>query len=1039
LREERRVVTAMFADVVGSTALTEHMDPEDARDLLGGVIGRVVNAVEAYGGTVKDLAGDGVLAFFGAPTAHEDDEERAVLAALRLLAEVEDYRSALAEPDAVLAVRIGIDTGEAVLGPVGASSRIEYGAVGDVVNTAARLQGRAPAGSALVSSRTRKAVEALFRWGYTDSYRLTGKSEPVVASPVLGRVESPGAGMVGSSSGAGPTIGRRVEQRFVRSLIDQVVDDRGAVLFISGVPGIGKSQLLDEARNMLRIAAGQRGAWLEGRCASLDSSTPLAPFRAVLRQVFDLPSTAAGDAARDTSARVAMQAATLLGKDYARHAPFLFRLLQLPGGTVDETAQMSTLDPEAVQRGLFQAVVAVVEAFAAQAPTVLAVEDLHWADASSLLLAEQILELTRRSRLIVIITLRLEVDGPAWRFKETWTGRDTGRAYELPLQALAPEDADLLLRSFVRGDVLPPNTKTEVLSAAEGNPFFLHEVVRSLQDSGALTEKDGVVVFDHAVEVEVPETVERVILARTDRLDDVAHELMAAASVIGRKFSLPVLERTSEHGEAACAALPHLCRLQLVERLDVQTYDFSHALIQQTMYRSLLRRTRRRLHERVATALSSLYDPDDPEVARELGHHFSAAELPERAIPHLRLAADRAAATFANQEALVLHRESLSQLRILVQRGDERAVEAIVDTLQRYGEICHLVGEYDAALAALKEAVSMAPISMPTTRSRLWRLIGQTFQVQRRHDEARDAFEKAAAALGADDSAPEWWEEWIGLTFARVNLAYMELDLVEHERLIAELRPAVEVHASAKQRADFYSLAAALAYRQTRYRLPPSVADDVRAGLAAAEQTGDAAAIAWSWFHLGFSLLWSDRPSDAQEHLGEALTLARSSGDRLLESRAAAYLVVAARLRGDVERVRASLPSSEAAAEAAGMVEYEAVNRACRSWLAWRSGHHEEASQEAEAALAAWHSIPSAYPFCWLALWPLLALATCDGRTEQAIGYASELLAGDQQPPPPAISAKLLAAQSHWARQDETRTRARFEEAVAEARASGYL
>jgi hypothetical protein len=328
---------------------------------------------------------------------------------------------------------------------------------------------------------------------------------------------------------------------------------------------------------------------------------------------------------------------------------------------------------------------------------------------------------------------------------------------------------------------------------------------------------------------------------------------------------------------------------------------------------------------------------------------------------------------------------------------------------------------------------------MPTTKSHLWRLIGETFQVQRRHDEARDAFAKAGAALGADDSAPRWWEERIGLTFARVNLAYMELDLVEHERLIAQLRPAVETHGSAKQRADFYSLAAALAYRQTRYRLPPSVADDVRAGLAAAEQTGDPAAIAWSRFHLGFSLLWSDRPSDAQEHLGEALALARSSGDRLLESRAAAYLVVAARLSGDVERVRASLPSSEAAAAAAGMVEYEALNRACRSWLAWRSGHHEEAGKEAEASLAAWHSIPSAYPFCWLALWPLLALATCDGRTEQAIGYASDLLAGDQQPPPPAISAKLLAAQSHWARQDEIRTRALLEEAVAEAGTGGYL
>jgi eukaryotic-like serine/threonine-protein kinase len=148
---------------------------------------------------------------------------------------------------------------------------------------------------------------------------------------------------------------------------------------------------------------------------------------------------------------------------------------------------------------------------------------------------------------------------------------------------------------------------------------------------------------------------------------------------------------------------------------------------------------------------------------------------------------------------------------------------------------------------------------------------------------------------------------------------------------------------------------------------------------------------------------------------------------------------VAARLKGDVDEVRASLPSSEAAAEAAGMVEYEAMNRAGRSWLAWRSGQHEEAVTEATAALAAWHAIPSAYPFCWMAVWPLLALATAAGRTEQAIGHASELLAEDMQPPPPAVRAHLVAAQSRWALRDETQTLALLKKAVAEARTGGYL
>ena len=265
MREERKVVTSVIADIVGSTELTERLDPEDAREVLGAAVRRMVEAVEAFGGTVKDLAGDGILALFGAPVTHEDDAERALRAGLRI---VSDCGAA----ETPVNVRVGIETGLVVLGPVGGGGRVEYGATGDAINIAARLQSRAEPGSVLVGDATRRAAADRFAWD--DEYRLEvkGKAEPVSAFRVLGDA-GPSQWLAGST----PMVGREAEFERGSRLAERALAGEGGVLVAVGEPGIGKSRLVDELRRHVAEVW-----WLEGRCVSYGMSTPYLLMRAVV-------------------------------------------------------------------------------------------------------------------------------------------------------------------------------------------------------------------------------------------------------------------------------------------------------------------------------------------------------------------------------------------------------------------------------------------------------------------------------------------------------------------------------------------------------------------------------------------------------------------------------------------------------------------------------------------------------------------------------------------------------------------------------------
>jgi ABC-type oligopeptide transport system substrate-binding subunit len=635
-------------------------------------VARIVVEVEALGGHVKDLAGDGVLALFGAPVSYEDDAERAVRAALRIVDELGLYGDETARGFGVegFGVRIGIATGPVVLGDVGAGERIEYAAFGDTVNTAARLQAAAPAGGVLVDERTHRLVEPLFAWNDTRELELKGKSQPVVAH----RVGAAAPTTRGARRAEGRFVGRERELALARSSLDALRAGAGTTLFVTGEAGIGKSRLLRELRPEVEAADAHHGRalWLEGRCVSYGDALPYWPFRDLLRS--EWLGVSVGEPELRTRVTLRRHVRQLFGERELEIYPYLATLLGLTLEP-DAAPRLAELSPEALQYRTFEVVQTLFLRLAEDGPLVVALEDLHWADATSVQLVERLLPLTEQAAIALLVTQRTERDHASWRLKEIAAREYPHLFRELDLEPLGDAQRELL--DALAGDALPPELERRVLDAAEGNPFYLEELVRSLVDAGALERAGDSWRFVREAPVEVPETVEKVIAARIDRLPDDCRRVLTAAATLGRRFGLPLLEGVLDDGSVH-GALHELQRLELVlqaRRWPEPEYRFKHALIQETAYRTILSEPRTRLHRRAAEWLEQRYAASEDEVLGLLAHHWLAAANEDKAIAYLARAGDKARQEYALDEAIEHYR---ALLPLLERRGENREAALVL-------------------------------------------------------------------------------------------------------------------------------------------------------------------------------------------------------------------------------------------------------------------------------------------------------------------------------------------------------------------------
>jgi class 3 adenylate cyclase len=530
LAGERKPVTVVFADVVGSTTLAERLDPEDWSEIMNGAFARMMEAVERYDGTVTQLAGDGLLAIFGAPVAHEDDPARAALAGLAIIAGIEDYAATL-EPSVrdEFRIRVGINTGPVVAGRIGGDAE-EYTALGDAVNIAARLQTAAPPGSVLVTEATRRLIgpDAEFRdLGPID---VRGKSEPIRAYEVLAVGEHSGRarGIPGLTS---TLVGRRAELEQLIELLRVVQAGKGRMAVVLGEPGIGKTRLLSE----LRSEAATIGApWHEARCLSYGQAIPFHLVGELVRSLLGL--TEESGSAEDIIAATR----NLLDDEADSAGLFLAHLLSLPLGSLG-TEEIERLDPEALESRYFLAVRSLVIA-AARSPLVIVCEDTHWADPASVKLLEKLLTVVGGIPLLLVCASRPDRDAPGWQLVSSARDQLGDALSELTLAPLSQDDSRQLVANLLAIESLTDATRDQILQRADGNPFFVEEIVRMLIDRGAIVRGDGRwIATPDAETVQIPETIHGLLLARIDRLPDDARRALRVASVIGRQFPTRVL------------------------------------------------------------------------------------------------------------------------------------------------------------------------------------------------------------------------------------------------------------------------------------------------------------------------------------------------------------------------------------------------------------------------------------------------------------------------------------------------------------------
>jgi class 3 adenylate cyclase/tetratricopeptide (TPR) repeat protein len=635
---ERKQVTVLFCDLAGSTAIAELLDPEEYHDVLEQYLALAFGEIYRFEGIVNHIAGDGLMAIFGAPVAHEDAPQRAVLAALAIQEALGRFDPpVLAARGLALEARIGIHTGPVVVGTVGSDLKMDYTAIGDTTNLAARLESLAAPGTILLSEAAHRLVRGLFQVRPAGPFEVKGKRDPVAAYEVIGPNEATPMA-VAAERGLTPFVGRREELAQLESGWRRAATGGVQVVAVVGEAGSGKSRLVYELKQ--RVAA-EPGLFLEGRCSTLGQSVPYFPFVTMFRHYFGLRGD---EAPASACAKVVARVGAWRGKPELTQR-LVARLLALPLEKHDG-------EGEDVKRESFDAIAQLLLAESERAPVVLVIEDLHCIDDASRELLEHLVGRLADARLLLIVTQRPD-EQPPWRARAALT--------QLVLHRLRDDEVRDIVRA-VAGAPLPVDLERLLVARAEGSPFFAEETTRALLEEGHLVVEDGRARVTRPVEdVRIPGTIQEVIAARLDSLSPPAKRVVQVAAVLGRQFHGRDLAEVLA-GEAidVPSALADLERRGLFHRktlLGSDEYRFGESLTQEVAYESLLLKQRRQLHERVARRLEAA--PGEPTAERSalLAHHFARSDDRRRALAALlragedaeRLPSYRTAAEFYRQ------------------------------------------------------------------------------------------------------------------------------------------------------------------------------------------------------------------------------------------------------------------------------------------------------------------------------------------------------------------------------------------------------
>ncbi len=648
---ERKTITALFADLKGSTALIEGLDPEDARALIDPALQLMMEAVHRYEGYVAQALGDGIFALFGAPLAHEDHPQRALYAALRMQEAMRQYADTLREQGRPpLLMRVGVNTGEVVVRSIRKDDlHTDYVPVGHSTNLAARMEQLAAPGSILVTEQTQKLTAGYFEFKALGKTQVKGVEEPLTVYEVLGAGPFRTRLQVAMRRGLTRFVGRHSEMDQMKRALDQAKAGHGQIVGVMGEPGVGKSRLFYE----FKLTSQPGCLWLEALSVSYGKASAYLPVIELLKSYFQLQLQ------DDERSRREKVIGKVLGLDRSLEdiLPYLFALL----GIEDPTSSLQQMDPQIRRRCTFDAIKKLFLRESLNQPLILLFEDLHWIDTETQAFLNLLSESIATARVLLLVNYRPEYRHE-WGSKTYYT--------QLRLSPLGREEAAELLTVLLGPDPGLKALEQLILAQTEGTPFFMEEVVQTLAEEGMLSGERGQYRLEQAPsELHISPTVQGVLAARIDRLALEEKALLQQLAIIGREFPLSLVRQVVPRPEEELYRI--LASLQRREFLYEQLafpeveYSFKHALTQEVAYGTVLHERRKALHERTAQAIEMLFHSKLEDHYSELAHHYSRSGNTEKAIEYLQRAGQQAVQRSANAEAVTHLTSALELLKTL--------------------------------------------------------------------------------------------------------------------------------------------------------------------------------------------------------------------------------------------------------------------------------------------------------------------------------------------------------------------------------------
>ena len=702
LEGERKSVTVMFSDVSGFTAMSERLDPEEVHAIMDRAFEVILNEVHRYEGTINQFLGDGVMALFGAPIAHEDHAHRALCAALAIQRELEPLAADVRRSHAIeFRMRVGINTGLVVVGAIGKDLRMDYTAVGDTTNLAARLLGLAKPGQIVVSRRTQHLRDGFFVFDDLGEFQVKGKAEPVRAYVLMSEISGRTRLEVSKERGLTPLIGRDRELESLTEMHRRAAGRQGAIALVVGDPGVGKSRLLYEFLRRLDSAGALE---LEATCVSYSRSMAYRPILELLRRYLGLSDGITREA---LLGRVAEQL-QFLGLEGAERSVLLAHFL----GVSAPQEFLNRLSGPQLKERTFGALREVFLRASETAPLILIVENLHWIDTASEEFLAHLAGGLPGQRVLLVLTARPGYAAP-------WLAPPL--AETITLAGLGAGDVRGMVRTLLTAEDVSEQLFKILAERSEGNPLYVEEILRQLQETGGILVEDGEARLG-SPDVTVPATIHDIIAARVDRLAEPLKHTLQGAAVVGRRFGMSLLSRILEVVPDRVAG--HLRELHSLDFVFPSApepelmYSFKHALTQDVVYAGVLERRRRQHHAAAGRGLEELYAGRIDDVVEFLAYHFGRSAEAEKAVDYAVLAAAKAQRRWANTEALASFEDALKRLQAMPDTEANRLRR--IDVVVKQSEIKFALGRHAEQVRALEEIRSLVDATADPPRRAGW-------------------------------------------------------------------------------------------------------------------------------------------------------------------------------------------------------------------------------------------------------------------------------------------------------------------------------